>query len=64
MNIHPLRTVFFFIFILGAIWQTNYILFIFPRENGADSILDLGLPEAPEKSQVNKIYNLFPLFVN
>lgn len=32
-----------------------HILFVSFRENGADSILDLGLLEAPEKSQVNSV---------
>lgn len=40
------------------------LVFIVHRENGADSILDLGLPEAPEKAQVKKIteYLLLVLF--
>lgn len=32
-----------------------HVLSVSLRENGADSILDLGLLEAPEKSQVNSV---------
>lgn len=30
-------------------------MLFFHRENGADSILDLGLLDAPEKTQVNSL---------